>query len=82
MTGTDLADAVAGNDYEVYHSGHIMQDELKAWADAKLIKSRLSKIRGRVKIQGDGKVKPGDVVALGRCRSKVCRQCNGCCSAS
>jgi len=64
MTGTDLANAVAGNDYEVYHSGHIMQDELKAWADAKLIKSRLSKIRGRVKIQGDGKVKPGDVVAL------------------
>ncbi len=64
MTGTDLANAVAGNDYEVYHSGHIMQDELKAWADAKLIKSRLSKIRGRVKIQGDGKVKPSDVVAL------------------
>ncbi len=64
MTGTDLADAVSGNDYELYHSGHIMQDELKAWADAKLIKSRLSKIRGRVKIQGDGKVKPGNVLAL------------------
>ncbi len=64
VTGTDLADAVAGKDFEVFHSGHIMQDELKAWADAKLIKSRLSKIRGRVKIQGDGKVNPGDVVAL------------------
>jgi Rhs element Vgr protein len=64
VTGTDLADAVAGKDYEVFHSGHIMQDELKAWADAKLIKSRLSKIRGRVKIQGNGKVNPGDVVAL------------------
>jgi Rhs element Vgr protein len=64
ISGSDLADAVAGNDYEVFHSGKIMQDELKAWADAKLIKSRLSKIRGRVKIQGNGKVNPGDVVAL------------------
>ena len=64
LSGTDLADAVAGSDYEVFHSGHIMQDELKAWADAKLIKSRLSKIRGRVKIQGNGKVNPCDVVAL------------------
>ena len=64
MSGTDLANAVAGKDYEVFHSGHVMQDELKAWADAKLIKSRLSKIRGRVKIQGNGKLNPGDVVAL------------------
>jgi len=37
---------------------------LKAWADAKLLKSRLAKIRGRVKIQGDGKVNPGDIIAL------------------
>jgi phage protein D len=64
VSGTDLANAVAGKDYEIFHSGRIMQDELKAWADAKLIKSRLSKIRGRVKIQGNGKVNPGDVVAL------------------
>ena len=64
ITGTDLANAVAEDDYEVFHSGHIMQDELKTWADAKLIKSRMSKIRGRVKIQGNGNVSPGDIVAL------------------
>ena len=64
ISGNDLANAVAGNDYEIFHSGRIVQDELKAWADAKLIKSRLSKIRGRVKIQGNGKVNAGDVVAL------------------
>lgn len=64
ISGSDLADGIAGDDYQIFHSGRIMQDELKAWADAKLIKSRLAKIRGRVKIQGDGKVNPGDVIAL------------------
>lgn len=64
ISGTDLADGIIGDDYQLYHSGRIMQDELKTWADAKLIKSRMAKIRGRVKIQGEGKVNPGDVVAL------------------
>lgn len=64
INGSDLADGINGDDYQLFHSGRLMQDELKAWADAKLLKSRLAKIRGRVKIQGDGKVNPGDVIAL------------------
>ena len=64
INGSDLADGINGDDYQLFHSGRLMQDELKAWADAKLLKSRLAKIRGRVKIQGDGKVNPGDIIAL------------------
>lgn len=64
VDGSQLAEAIIADDYKIFHSGRIMQDELKAWADAKLIKSRLAKIRGRVKIQGNGDVKPGDVIAL------------------
>lgn len=64
IDGSELAEGINGDDYQLFHSGRLMQDELKAWADAKLLKSRLAKIRGRVKIQGDGKVNPGDVIAL------------------
>ena len=38
--------------------------ELQSWADARLARSRLSMIRGRVAIPGNSKVKPMDVVEI------------------
>ncbi len=64
VSGEALSAAVTDEAYTIKHSGKIDTDELKSFADAKLTKSRLAKMRGRVKILGDNKVTPGDVVAL------------------
>ncbi|WP_423147183.1 type VI secretion system tip protein VgrG [Rubrolithibacter danxiaensis] len=61
---TDLA-AVAGPDeFILQHPGAIPSEESKAWADAQLLKSRLSKIRGRAKFQGISAIDSGDVIEL------------------
>jgi Rhs element Vgr protein len=64
ISGTDLAASIYDKTFKMCHSGRIAQDELKAWADAKLLKSRLAKVRGRVKIQGTKDANPGDVILL------------------
>jgi Rhs element Vgr protein len=46
------------------HTGKVADDELKAWSDAKLMRSRLSKIKGKVKIQGFSDIKPGNTIDL------------------
>ncbi len=61
----ELADAVGiVEDFSVRHSGSLPDDELKAWADARLLRSRMSKIRGRARFTGLGGVNPGDIVEL------------------
>ena len=61
---TDLANVIGLQELSLQHSGKIADDELKAWSDAKLMRSRLSKIKGKVKIQGFSDIKPGDVIEL------------------
>ena len=63
--GADTLAAVIGlNEFTLNHSGTLSPQERKAWADAQLLKSRLSKIRGRVKFKGTTSINPGDVVEL------------------
>lgn len=52
LSASTLAEVIGLEFFNLYHSGKVAQDELQAWADAQLLKSRLSKIRGRVKYQG------------------------------
>ena len=59
LEGKKLADVIALEEYELQHSGHVLQAELQAWADASILKSRLAKIRGRAKSIGVPKIKPG-----------------------
>jgi Rhs element Vgr protein len=42
----------------------ISEAEAKAWADAAWLKSRLSKVSGRIKCEGIGTVNPGDLVTV------------------
>ena len=64
ISASDLA-AVGGTDtFTMRHSGQVIQDELQAWADAQLLKSRLSKIRGRARFTGFPGIKPGHLTAL------------------
>lgn len=64
FTATDLASVVGPDEFILNHSGAIAPEERQAWADAQLLKSRLSKIRGRVKFDGIATINPGDVVEL------------------
>ncbi|MCF0039775.1 type VI secretion system tip protein VgrG [Dyadobacter fanqingshengii] len=64
LSGSDLADVIGLSDFRLQHSGGLDDQELQAWADATLMRSRLSKIQGQVKILGDNTIKPGDMVSL------------------
>ncbi|MBD2335997.1 type VI secretion system tip protein VgrG [Calothrix sp. FACHB-156] len=52
LSGQDLGNAIALEAFQLSHSGHLQTQELQAWADAQLLKSRLAKIQGRVKTRG------------------------------
>jgi Rhs element Vgr protein len=64
ITGVDEAAHTGFEAETLFHSGHVDQNELQAWADAALLKSRLAKLRGRAKIQGNAAAKPGTVIQL------------------
>lgn len=64
LTGTKLSEVINLEEFEIQHSGHVLQEELQAWADASLLKSRLAKNRGRAKSIGVPKMKPGMLLEL------------------
>lgn len=64
LQASDLADVTSPDDLILNHGGAISADERQGWADAYLLKSRLSKVRGRVKFQGIATLNPGDVLEL------------------
>jgi Rhs element Vgr protein len=64
LASSDLAAVGKLKKLELRHTGAVAQDELDAWAAAQMAKSRFAKIRGTVRCQGTGAVKPGDLVAL------------------
>jgi Rhs element Vgr protein len=64
ISGDDIANAVSPENFELHHSGHKLEQELQDWTDGILIRSRLSKIRGRVRCIGFGDIKPGDTLKI------------------
>jgi Rhs element Vgr protein len=64
LQGSTLADVIGLNEYKLRHSGHVLAAELKAWADACLLRSRLSKVIGRAKFLGFPAIKPGVLVQV------------------
>ncbi len=63
----DSADLSSTLDYEelsLHGNGIIEEKEIKSWADARLLKNRLAKIRGRVKSEGRSDIKQGATVKL------------------
>lgn len=55
---TPLADALGGRAYDLWLPGAAADDELKAWASARLARNRLSLLRGRVVVPGRSDIKP------------------------
>jgi Rhs element Vgr protein len=64
IQASDLAAVGQIDSFDLRHSGQVVQEELQAWADACLLRSRMAKIRGRAKFQGFPGIKPGDMIQL------------------
>lgn len=61
---SSLSKAVGGDKINLTSITQIEQQEIQAWADAKLLKSSLSMLKGRFKVPGFAKIKPGDVIEV------------------
>ena len=70
LSGATLANAVSPSSFDLRHTGQVLPQELKTWAEAAMLKSRMAKIRGRVKITGFPDVKPGVMVTLEGCGAR------------
>ncbi len=64
IAGSELADVIGLDELPQRHTGRVADDELKAWSDGRLLRSRLAKIQGKVTIQGISALKAGDVIEL------------------
>ena len=64
VDGQNLAEVINLSTLELRHSGHLLEEELRQWVDATMLKSRLAKICGRVKFTGFADIKPGNTLDL------------------
>ncbi|WP_221392537.1 type VI secretion system tip protein VgrG [Dyadobacter sp. NIV53] len=65
-----LSAAAGSQTLDITHSGSMTQEEQQAIADARLLKSRLSRIRGHFKTYGNTSVKVGDIIKMQRIGSR------------
>lgn len=65
LSPSDLAAVIGVESYDLRHAGMMKDTELQTWVDAKWLKSQLSKVRGRIRIQGFGAIRPGQMIELG-----------------
>jgi uncharacterized protein involved in type VI secretion and phage assembly len=59
---TDFREKFGVPNLLLQHSGNLSSEELEQWARAQYTKSRLAKLRGRVRFQGVADLKPGDLI--------------------
>lgn len=64
ISSADLSGVFDLDTYKLFHSGNVSDPELRGWASTQLLKSKLSKIKGRIKFLGFADVKPGNLVEL------------------
>ncbi len=64
LSSKKLSQAIGVKEMQLRHGGLLNTQELQEWADAQMLKSRLSKIRGRIKTRGYQNAKPDTVIKL------------------
>src|SRR5262245_11042308 len=64
IAAKDLAKVLGDDTEEIKHAGALNPDELQTWADARLLRSRLAKVRGRARCQGFAAVQPDTIVKI------------------
>lgn len=64
ITGSTLADVLSAGTNNLNASVPVSQDDIKSWADASLLKSRLSRFKGTLIFQGSSKAKVNSTIKL------------------
>lgn len=64
ISGDDLAGVLGWEDNSLYHSGNVAEQESAEWASAQLFRSRLNRVIGNFRVQGNNQLKPGIIVEL------------------
>lgn len=60
-----LADGMTFDVAKLTNAAQTDPDELGVWANAELLRARLSRIRGRLRVPGQAKLRPGTTLAIG-----------------
>jgi Rhs element Vgr protein len=64
LSGKALAETLGGKELVLNSSAPIETDALRSWAEGKLLRSRLARIRGKIAFQGNAAPKPNTLVDL------------------
>ena len=64
LGGADLAQAVGYDSYVLSHPVPLDAAEQQNWANARMTRSRMSMIRGRLSVQGSAAIKPFDLMEV------------------
>lgn len=64
LSSSDLSDTIGLEPLNYQHTGALNPEELQSWTNARMLRSQLSKIVGKVKITGNNELKPGQIVNL------------------
>lgn len=64
LDASTLANTLNENEFVLQHSGKIEEPELQQWVNAMMLKHRLAKIRGQIKIDGTTAVLPGQIIKV------------------
>lgn len=64
LSSSDLSATIGLDPLNYQHTGALDSQELQSWTNARMLRSQLSKIRGRIKILGNNEIKPGSLVNL------------------
>ncbi|MEP6466958.1 MAG: type VI secretion system tip protein VgrG [Parafilimonas sp.] len=62
---SDLESVLNITEYDLYSGENVTENELQNLADARLLKARLSRLRGRVRFRGFAQINPGDLINIG-----------------
>ncbi|MBS1530505.1 MAG: type VI secretion system tip protein VgrG [Bacteroidetes bacterium] len=64
LTGKDLSGKLSQSALSINSCTPMVMEELQAWADANLLRMRLSALKGEVSFIGNASVKPGTIIEL------------------
>lgn len=64
LEGKQLAKTIGADKYQLIGVSQLDDKEIQAWADAKLLKSRLSMLKGRLKIPGVANIGLGEIIEI------------------
>lgn len=65
IPSSDLGNVLKIAEYDLYSGEDVTETELQSLADGRLLKARMSRLRGRVRFRGYGQINPGDLINIG-----------------